>query len=546
MSLISPLAITAIVLASPVLGQQYEGQQPHQHGAGSEKLGTVRFATSCTAAAQPAFARAMALLHSFEFAPAIDGFTAAGTTDPGCAIASWGIALSRWGNPFAAGIKTPAQLEAGRAAIAKARTIGAKTDRERDYISAAERLFADFETIDQRTRLLAYRDAMSDLATRYADDPEASAFYALALAASNDPTDQTYASLIKAGAILERLAAAQPDHPGYVHYIIHAYDVPPLAPRALDSARRYAKIAPSAPHALHMPSHTFTRLGYWQDSIDTNIASAEAARRDGATAEELHAMDYQEYAYLQTAQDRAAGQLTEGLRQIAARFDPNRVGSAAPGSAGVFALAAIPARYALERLAWGEATKLELRPSRFPQADAITWFARGIGAARAGDLETARAAIDALQQLEAQLAKAGESYWVEQVAIQRLGVSAWTALTDGRTDDALTTMRSAADREDRTEKNAVTPGPIAPARELLGYMLLAARRPADALAAFETTLKKEPNRFLALAGAASAAAQKGDVAASRTYSQRLLTVAAHADASARPQLASAREILKVK
>ena len=264
-------------------------------------------------------------------------------------------------------------------AIEKAKAIGAKTERERDYTAAAERLFAGFETIDQRTRLLAYRDAMSSVASRYPDDPEASAFYALALAASNDPTDRTYDSLLKAGAILERLAVAQPDHPGYVHYLIHAYDVPPLAGKAIDGARRYAKIAPSAPHALHMPSHTFTRLGYWQDSIDTNIASAEAAQKEGSTAEQLHAMDYQAYAYLQTAQDNWARRLTEALPGLSARLDPDRPGSAAPYLAGIFAIAAIPARYALERSAWGEAAKLELHPSRFPQADAITWFARGLG-----------------------------------------------------------------------------------------------------------------------------------------------------------------------
>ena len=534
MSLISTIAIAAAVVVAPA-----SGQQTHEHG-GPEKLGTVRFATSCSAAAQPTFTRGMALLHSFEFAPAIETFTAAGTTDPGCAIAYWGIALSRWGNPFAAGIKTPAQLEAGRAAIAQARSIGAKTERERDYIAAADRLYADFEKVDQLTRLRAYRDAMADLAARYADDPEASAFYAVALIASNDPTDRTYANLLKAGAILERLAPTQPDHPGFVHYIIHAYDVPPLAPKAVDAARSYAKIAPSAPHALHMPSHTFTRLGYWQDSIDANIASASAARREGAPAEELHAMDYQAYAYLQLAEDGAARHLVDALPEIKARFDPNRVGSAAPGSAGVFALAAIPARYALERQAWGEAVALELQPSRFPQADAMTWFARGLGAAHTGDLQAARAAIDALQQLEAQLVKAGESYWAEQVAIQRLGVSAWTAIKDGRTDEALTTMRSAADREDRTEKNAVTPGPIAPARELLGYMLIAAKRPADALAAFDITLTKEPNRYRALAGAVEAARLTGDKNAVEKYLKPMVALTSKADVPGRPEVAALR------
>jgi tetratricopeptide (TPR) repeat protein len=534
------LGLWVVLAAAPVAGQQM-----HDHG-GAEKLGTVRFATSCSAAAQPAFQRAMALLHSFEFGPAIDGFTAANGTDPGCAIAQWGIALSRWGNPFAAGNKTPTQLQAGRAAIDKAKAIGAKTERERDFVGAAERLFLDFERVDQRTRLLAYRDAMAGVAARYPDDPEASAFYAVALVASNDPTDRTYAQLLKAGAILERLAPAQPDHPGFVHYIIHAYDVPPLAPKAIAAARSYAKIAPSAPHALHMPSHTFTRLGYWQDSIDTNIASAEAARKEGATSEELHAMDYQMYAYLQTAQDRAARALVEALPGIIAKPGPAAGASAAPLSAGVFATAAIPARYALERQAWAEGVKLELRPSTSPQADAITWFARGLGAARLRDVASARAAIDALQQLESKLTAAREAYWAEQVAIQRLGVSAWTALADGRPDEALTTMQSAADREDRTEKNAVTPGPIAPAREQLGYMLLALDRPADALAAFETTLKKEPNRFLALAGAADAARKKGDTAASRTYAQQMVTVAARGDADARPQLTAARAAVNVK
>lgn len=529
---ISPLALAAALLFTPA-----PQQQAHEHG-GPEKLGTVRFSNSCAPAAQPAFGRAMALLHSFEFGPAIDSFTAAGTADPGCAIAYWGIALSRWGNPFAAGIKTPAQLEAGRAAITRGKAIGAKTDRERDYLAAAERLFADFETIDQLTRLRAYRDAMADLAARYADDPEASAFYAVALVASNDPTDRTYANLLKAGAILERLAPAQPDHPGFVHYIIHAYDVPPLAPKAVEAARSYAKIAPSAPHALHMPSHTFTRLGYWQDSIDTNIASADAARREKSTAEELHAMDYQAYAYLQLAQDRAARRLVDALPEVASRFNPSNAGAAAPGSAGAFALAAIPARYALERQAWSEAVALELRPSRFPHADAMTWFARGLGAAHTGDLTLARSAIEALQQLEAQLAKAGESYWAEQVAIQRLGVSAWTALKEGRTDEALTTMRSAADREDRTEKNAVTPGPIAPARELLGYMLIAAKRPADAIAAFDITLTKEPNRYRALAGALEAARSIGDKTAVGRYSKPLLALTSKADVPGRPEIAA--------
>jgi hypothetical protein len=533
-SFLSAIAL-AIVLA---------GVQQHHHDP-AEKLGTVKFATSCSAEAQPAFLRAMALLHSFEFGPAIEGFTAAGKTDPSCAIAYWGIALSRWGNPFSAGNKTPSALEAGRKAIDQSKVVGAKTERERDYVAAAEKLFADFETVPQRARVVAYRDAMANVATKYPDDPEASAFYALALAASADPTDMTYANYIKAGEILERLAPTQPDHPGFVHYIIHVYDVPPLAPKALSAARSYAKIAPSAPHALHMPSHTFTRLGYWQESVDTNLASAEAARREMSVGEELHALDYQTYAYLQLAKDAQAKQVLDLLPGLSAKLQAGktRVGAASPVAA-YFALAAIPARYALERQAWSEAARMEVSASPYPHADAVSWFARGYGAARAGDVATAKTAIDKLAALEGQLTKANEAYWSEQAAIARLSVLAWTTLAEGRRDEALKTMQSAADREDRTEKNVVTPGPLAPAREQFGYMLLATNQPADALTAFETTLKKEPSRFLALAGAAESARKKGDAAASQSYAKQLLALATSADGPARPQLESARQAAK--
>ncbi len=302
-------------------------------------------------------------------------------------------------------------------------------------------------------------------------------------------------------------------------------------------------MAPSAPHALHMPSHTFTRVGYWQESIDTNIASATAARRDKSTGEELHAMDYQAYAYLQTAQDAAARRLVDALPEVAGRFDPNVVASAAPGSAGVFAIAAIPARYALERRAWAEAARLEAKSTRFGHADALTWFARALGAAHTGDLASAKAAVDSLQKIRERLTQANESYWAEQTEIQRLGASAWIALAEGRTEEATGTMRAAADREDKTEKNAVTPGPIAPARELLGEMLLQLNQPGPALAAFEVTLGKEPNRFRALLGAAQAASRAGDTAKSRTYYKQLVAICAKADAPGRPELADARKAL---
>jgi hypothetical protein len=515
--------------------------QEHEHGAApAGKLGTVHFTTSCGQPAQPAFDRAVALLHSFEFGRAIEAFNQATAVDSSCAIAYWGIALSRWGNPFGVGLRSAPQLQQGRDAIERAKTIGARTDRERAYIDAAAKLFTDTDRVDQRTRVLAYRDAMAALAERFPEDTEAAIFYALSLTASEEPTDKTYASRLKAGAILEKLFASQPDHPGLAHYIIHSYDVPPLAAKALDAARRYAKIAPDAPHALHMPSHTFTRVGSWQESIDTNIASAIASKRDHATGEELHATDYQMYAYLQTAQDAAARRLLETLPEIMSRFDPGGRESAAPASAGAFAYAAIPARWALERGAWAEAARLEPHRSALPYADAITYFARALGSARSGDTAGARAAIDVLLQLRDREAQMNEEYWAGQIDIQRRAASAWLAFAEGRKSEAVAEMRAAAEAEDRTEKAPVTPGPLAPARELLGEMLLELNQPMAALKEFEATLVKEPNRFRALHGAAKAARAAGDSSTSEKYYSQLLEMCAKADKPGRPELQEAR------
>jgi hypothetical protein len=316
-----------------------------------------------------------------------------------------------------------------------------------------------------------------------------------------------------------------------------------LAPRAIDAAKRYARIAPSAPHALHMPSHTFTRVGLWQESIDTNIASAETAKRQGATSEELHASDYQVYAYLQTAQDTAAQRVRDGLAEIVSRFDPQSTASAAPPSAGYYAIAAIPARWALERGAWAQAAALELRPSGLPYVDAMTEFARAIGAARSGDLTGARTAVVRLDALHAQEAQMNEPYWTEQIDIQRRSAAAWLAFAEGRRAEGIDAMRGAADAEDRTEKSAVTPGPLAPAREQLGEMLLESGDARGALAAFESTLAREPNRFRALIGAARAAARAGDAAVAQRYYTRIVTMCAHADAPGRPELHEARSTL---
>jgi tetratricopeptide (TPR) repeat protein len=534
--------IFAVSAAVVVLFARGTSAQQHEHAV-AEKLGTVVFATSCSAAAQPQFNRAVALLHSFEFSQAIDAFGAALTTDPACAIAEWGIALSRWNNPFGVGIRPAAPLKQGRDAVEHAKKIGAKTERERAYVDAVSRLYSDVETMDQPARVLAYRDAMAKVAAAYPADSEASIFYALSIAAAASPSDKTFADQLKAGAILEQLIARQPDHPGLAHYIIHSYDLPPLADRALEAARRYAKIAPSAPHALHMPSHTFTRLGYWQESIDANTASGAIAKRDGAVAEELHTMDYRVYASLQTAQDRNAERLLDALPEVASRFDPEAIGSAAPGSAGVFALAAVPARYALERGSWAVAAKLEPHPSKFPYTEALTYFARAIGAARIGDTATIRSSIDALQDIQQRLAQAKEGYWAQQAEIQRRTASAWLAFAERRGADAVAEMRAAATLEDSTEKAAVTPGPLAPARELLGEMLLELKEPAQAQKEFEATLTKEPNRFRAVYGAARAAALAGDRIAARRYYAQLLRICERADKPDRSELAAARQAL---
>jgi tetratricopeptide (TPR) repeat protein len=514
--------------------------QEHLHSTAVEKLGTVHFTTSCDPAAQKQFDRAVALLHSFQFSRAIDGFNTALNADSSCAMAYWGIALSHWSNPFAAGLKATSQLQDGRQAAERGQAIGAKTERERAYLAAVAKLYTDFEKTPQQVRLLAYRDAMAEVAAQFPQDHEASIFYALALAASEEPTDKTYASRLKAGAMLEALFAQEPEHPGLAHYIIHAYDVPPLAARAVPAAQRYSAIAPDAPHALHMPSHTFTRVGYWQDSIDSNLAASAAARREGQTAEELHALDYQAYAYLQTAQDEAARRLVESLPEVVSRFNPKMVISgAAPPPAGYFALAAIPARYALERRDWKAAVQLEVRETPFPYTEAMTYFARGLAAAHLGDIAIARASREALTKIHERLAKSNEGYWAEQAEIQRRAVSAWTALAEGRTDEALRGMKSAAELEDGTEKSAVTPGPLAPSRELLGEMLLQMNQPGQALEQFEATLKREPKRFRALYGAARAAQLKGDREASRRYFRELLTVCEHADKPGRKEVAEA-------
>jgi tetratricopeptide (TPR) repeat protein len=447
-------------------------------------------------------------------------------------MAHWGIALSRWSNPMAAGNRAVPVLESGRqAANAAARLADRATERERGYVDAVGQLYADYEHRDQRTRIVAYERAMADLVAKQPVDTEARIFHAIALVATAPPTDKTYANQLAAGATLEALWRRQPNHPGLAHYIVHAYDVPALAQRAGAAAARYSQIAPSAAHALHMPSHTFTRVGLWQQSITTNLRSMAEAKRTGAIAEALHAADYATYAYLQLRQDSLARAMVESLPSLSAHFDVNAVTGAAPGSAGVFALAAIPARYALERRDWTMAAALRPTASAFPYTEALSWFARALGASRTGNTADARISIDSLSAIRERLLAAKEAYWAEQVAIERLGAQAWLTLAERRPEEAVAQMREAAVREDATEKSAVTPGPLAPAHELLGDLLMELGRPAEALAEYRLTLTKEPGRYRSLHGAMTAARTAGDRKTETEYASQIAMMtqpAAHA------------------
>ena len=512
---------TAVVLLVALTSRL--SAQDHAHAKpGAEQLGTVHFPTSCSAAVTPTFDRAIALLHSFEFGASIGAFNEVLASDSTCAMAHWGIALSRWGNPTSAANRAPRTLDPGRLAANSATRLSAgATDRERGYIAAVNQLFADYEQRDQRTRIVAYEAAMADLVAKQPTDIEARIFHALAQVGKAPPTDKTYALQIAAGTTLEKLWEQQPNHPGLAHYIIHAYDVPALADRARAAAARYARIAPSAAHALHMPSHTFTRVGQWQESINTNLRSMNEAKRTGSMAEALHAADYATYAYLQLRLDDSAKTMVDSMPAYAARFDVNAVTGAAPGWAGLFALASIPARYALERGDWKLASSLRATATSAPYTEAQTYFARALGASRTGDVAAARANIDSLGAIHGRLVAQKEAYWTEQVAIQRLAAQAWLDLAERRPDSALAHMREASTREDATEKSPVTPGPLAPAHELAGDLLMELGKPADALAEYRKTLTKEPGRYRSLLGARNAARKMGNRKTEAEFAKQL-------------------------
>jgi hypothetical protein len=496
-----------------------------------QKLGKVHFSTSCNEIAQRRFDRAMRYQHSFWYAESKEIYEEAIKADPGCAIAYWGIALSLLGNPHST-IPAP-NLAPGLAAIEKAKAVGAKTERERDYVDALAAMYVDYDKIPQQARVQSYLKKMEALAAKYPDDDEAQIFYAITLNVAASPADKTYANQLKGAAILEPIWQRQPQHPGVAHYLIHLYDYPAIAAKGLPAALRYSKIAPNSPHAQHMPSHIFTRVGYWKESIAANLASVQAAKAHGEGGEQLHGEDYLVYAYLQLAQDSAARKVIDEIE--AAKPDPDSFG-------GAFSRAAAPARYMVERGDWKGAANLEVKPAKFPQVMAISHFARALGAARSGDPAAARAEVARLAEIRDGLREAKSDYWAGQADVEAQVANAWALYAEGKYDDALKAMSAAADAEDKTEKAPVTPGPLAPARELYGFMLLDRGMAKEALVAFEATKAKEPNRFNGYTGAAKAAQALGDTAQAKANYEKLLALASGSD-SDRPALAAARSFV---
>ena len=471
----------------PTWGQ---AQQHHSHAQGTSPdaatLGEVHFPVSCTPEAQAAFDAAMKLQHSFWYQAAGEAFRRVRERDPTCVMAYWGEAMALLVNPFT--VTTAANLRQGRAALAEARRIGPRSEREAGFIAALSELYGNEDPATHRTRLERYEQAMSQLYERFPDDPEVGIHYALALAMAAPPTDKTYARQLRAAEILERAWARQPQHPGIAHYLIHTYDTPALAERGVAAAERYAGIAADAPHALHMPSHIFTRIGRWEDSIETNRRSAETARERQAVFDEIHALDYMVYGYLQTGQIEAARRVVTDLGRFASWT--------APAPIFAWALTVMPARFALERGAWEEAAALTPGQQTAPLVVANTHFARAVGAARTGRPDAAAADVEALKAAAAAL-RGSDPYWAEQTEILRLAAEAWVAFARTDHDQALTLMQEAAEREERTDKHPVTPGPLFPAREQRAEMLLMMGRYAEALHEYEAIQKTEPGRFRA-------------------------------------------------
>ena len=509
----------------------------HEVDEGKGQLGKVSFANSCDAKVQGELQRAVAMLHSFWFSAGEKAFRHVLEDDPACAVATFGIAALLMNNPLAGQGAAPKAAESAQAAIEQGRRVGAKTQRERDYIEAVATYYADFSNRPERTRQASRAQAFEALAARYPEDDEAQIFAALYIAGTQAQADQTYAAYLKAAGALEKMFVKYPNHPGVAHYLIHSYDAPPIAQQGLTAARKYSSIAPDAPHALHMPSHIFTRVGSWQDSIVTNRRSADVAKTDNDGTSAFHAADYMVYAQLQLGRDQDARRVLEEFKSAD--------GAKLQQFAGPYAAVAMPARLALERSDWSAASQLAQQGTAFAHCEAITSFARALGAARKGD--AAAAELDA-QKLEAQhkaLLDAKNNYWATEVEIQRVAVAAWIAKVRGQNDEGLRLMRAAADMEDRNEKHIVTPGRVAPARELLGEMLMELKQPVAALKEFEQSQVREPNRLRGYAGAAAAADAAGDRDKARQHYAKLVELTRDADTPL-PEIARAKTFLAAK
>jgi hypothetical protein len=503
-------------------------------------LGTVNFPVSCTRDAQKLFNKSATLLYSFHWSRVDKALNEVLDADPTCAMVFWAKAVASFDNPLGAR-PTPKREKEGWAAVQRARQMAPKTQRERDYIEAVEAYFKDHDAVPYEVRAEAYENAMERLHARYPEDSEAAVMYAFWLQVTADRNDQTFAKQLRSAAILEKVFAAQPDHPGAAHFLIHAYDFPAIASRGLRAAKRYASIAPASPHALHMPSHIFSRVGYWQDSIDANARARAVSKRD---RDVFHALDYMMYATLQLGRDGEAKKLLDFVRGV---HKPNeQVRQVA------YASAAMPARFALERGDWAAAALLELQPAReefawqnFPEAEAVNAFARGIGAARSGNPEAARKELVRFAALREAMVAQKKDYWVEQADIQVEAVSAWIARAEGRNDDALQGLRATADREDKTEKHIMMPGPITPVREMLGELLIDLGKPSVALMAFEQSQKTDPKRFRNLYGAARAAELAGENQKARRYYAQLLEQCGDAMVD-RPELRQAKRFIAMR
>jgi hypothetical protein len=509
-------------------------EEHHHHALTEEEVGSVQFATSCSKDVVANFNPAVALLHSFQYEQTRQAFAEVAKEDPQCAMAQWGIAMSHYHGLWDSG-----DIVAGRAALRSAQQIAAAnlvtTAREKAYIDALAEIYAE-DGKDKTAHAQAFEQKMAALQSAYPGDDEAAIFHALSLAITAPKTDKTFANQRKCGEILEPLLAKYPNHPGIAHYMIHCYDNPVLAEQGLSAARMYAKIAPASAHANHMPSHIFTRVGLWEESISSNLKSAELATKDEATSangeardQRLHAMDYLEYAYLQSGRVSQAKAVLDEMNSL----------KPIPGLTltGGYANAAIPARYALERGDWQAGSALQPAGETVPWAQAITWMAIGVGSARSGKADRAVEAEHRLATLR-DSAVSQSLYWSNQIEVQRREVAAWIAEKNGQTADAITTMRSAAELEESMDKHAVTPGAIIPAREMLAEVLLTHDRAGDSLAEYQAVLKLTPNRFNAVYGAARAAEAAGNAEAANQYFRKLTEIAVGDE---RPELVAARK-----